>query len=173
MSKQRHKRTRPLDSIKAAAITVAMRNESWDWWCALARGQVISTAREMKGGRNGCREGGRDRKEVEERKRRVNRMSSIIWEPAVSPPPPGPATALIDPLTRAQNPTDESSIHHSHSSSPAGLVFVTVCSGGVGVGGSCTALNKKANFPCLRLAAMSSFCSERNENSTPHHWILL
>lgn len=136
----------------------------------------------MKGGRNGCRERRKDRKEREERKRRVNRMSSIIGEPAVSPPPPAPAPALIDLLTRTQNPrmvektsnrkewwmrliTGESSIHHSHSFSSR----VCVCYCVFGRGLECAAPNKKTNFPCLRLAAVSSFCSERNENSTPHH----
>lgn len=47
---------------------------------------------------------GKTEKEVEKRTRTVNRMSSIIREPGVSPPPPAPAPALIDPLTRAQNP---------------------------------------------------------------------
>lgn len=100
----------------------------------------------------------------------------------------GLESALLDPLTRVRNRrmaekrsnrkewwikliTDERSIDHSQSSSNR----VCICNCVFGRRRKNVQLKKKkeTNSPCLRLADVSPFCSKRNENSTPHHWILL
>lgn len=122
------------------------------------------------------------KREVEER-RRVNSVSSIIWVPAVSPPPP--EAALIDLLTRAQTPPNgrkqqkqDRVLGEAYHTRELHTSFTQFLQLGVCLF-QCHSFKRgfrteRQTFP-VSIEPLCSFflCSKRNENLTAHHWILL